>query len=392
MEEQRGTDEVTVVTTTSWIERLWQSAIGILVGFAFVVGAVVLLFWNEGRAIHTAQGLAEGAGIVRSVSADTVDPGNEGRLVHVSGPLATGAPVVDPDFALRVRAVRLFRDVEMYQWKEETHTETHNRLGGSEERRTTYRYVRGWSDKPIDSDRFRDPSGHTNPAMPYQSREIVASTTHLGAFAVPASLLHGFGERRPFAATEDQANALQIRIDKRVRVMDGKLYAGRDPAQPAIGDLRVSFFEVPQQVASIVAAQQGASFGPFATRAGTNVELIAAGAVPAAAMFQHAEEENVTLTWVLRFVGVVLMAVGFGLVLRPLKVLADVIPLAGIIVGAGAGLVALACTAALAPLAIAVGWLWYRPLVGIALLVAGGAVAYGLGKIARRRAAKRQPA
>lgn len=389
MPEENRIDQVTEVTSTSWLSRLGQAIGGVFVGLIAILVATVLLFWNEGRAIKTAQGLTEGAGLVRSVAADKVDAANDGKLVHVSGMLSTGGPVADPDFAIRVQGVRLVRHVEMYQWKEETQTETRTKLGGGEERTTTYKYVRDWSDKPVDSTRFKEPRGHTNPVMTYQSREALAAGTRLGAFAVPESLLRGFGERRPLAATEAQANALQIRINKPVAVIDGVLHVGRDPSQPAIGDMKVSFFQVPLQTASVVATQSGGSFVPFRTHTGTTVELISAGAVPAAAMFQHAQESNVTLTWILRGIGVFVMFLGFAFILRPLKVVADVIPFLGSIVGAGTGLVALLCTAAIAPIVIAVGWLWYRPLVGIAVLVAGCAATWGLVRLARSRVARK---
>jgi hypothetical protein len=390
--EERGVDQVTEVTSTSWFSRLGQAIVGVLFGFIFVIVSVGVLFWNEGRAIRTAQGLAEGAGIVRSVSADTVDRSNDGRLIHVTGRLSTGAPVSDPDFALRVNGVRLVRHVEVFQWKEETHSETRTKFGGGEERTTTYKYVRTWSDKPIDSDRFKEPRGHTNPVMVYQSRDLLAPGTRLGAFAVPDSLLRGFGEPRRVAATDVQANALQLRVNKPVAVNDGVLYVGRDPSQPAIGDMRISFAEVPLQTASVVAAQAGSGFAPFPTHTGTTVELIATGAVPAKVMFQHAEEENVTMTWVLRLIGVIFMLIGFNFVLRPLAVAGSVIPLLGDVIGAGTFLVALVCTVAIAPIVIAFGWLWYRPLIGIAVLVVGAAATWGLMKLLRARSADRTAA
>lgn len=392
MPERTGVDQVTEVTTTSWFSRLGQAIGGVLFGLLAVLVAIVLLFWNEGRAIRTAQGLSEGAGIVRSVPADRIDPANDGRLVHATGMLSTGGPVADGDFAVRVRALRLVRHVEMYQWQEEQQTESRTKLGGGEERTTTYKYVRGWSDRPVDSTRFKEPRGHTNPVMTYQSREAIADGTRLGAFAVPDSLLRGFGEQRKLAATETQANALQIRVDKPVAVADGVLLVGRNAAQPAIGDMRVSFFEVPLQAASVVAMQSGDGFAPFRTHTGTTVELIAAGALPAAAMFQQAQEENVTFTWLLRGAGAIVMLVGFALILRPLGVAADVIPFLGGIVGAGTGLVALLCTVAVAPVVIAVGWLWYRPLVGIGVLAVGGAATWGLLRLARRRVAQKTAA
>ncbi|NQW54235.1 MAG: hypothetical protein HQ465_23640 [Rhodospirillales bacterium] len=388
--EQRGVDQITEVTSTSWLSRLGQAIVGVLIGLLAIVVSIGLLFWNEGRAIRTAQGLSEGAGIVRSVPADAVDPGNAGRLIHVSGVLSTAGPVADPDFAVRARGVRLERHVDVYQWKEETHSETRGKFGGGEERTTTYKYVRTWSEQPIDSDRFKEPRGHTNPVMTYRSRESLAAGTRLGAFAVPDSLLHSFGEARRLEVSEAQANALEIRVNKPVSVNDGVLYVGRDRSQPAIGDMRISFSEVPLQMASVVAAQSGAGFAPFPTRTGTTVELISPGTVPAAIMFQHAEEENVTLTWILRLCGVVLMLIGFGLVLRPLSVAASVIPLLGDVMGAGTFLVALVCTMAVAPVVIALGWLWYRPLIGIGVLVAGAAATWGLAKLLRARAAAKK--
>ncbi|WP_422036101.1 TMEM43 family protein [Reyranella sp.] len=388
--EERGVDQITEVTSTSWFARLGQAIVGVLIGFIFIVVSIGVLFWNEGRAIRTAQGLAEGAGIVRSVPADRADPANDGRLIHVSGMLSTAGPVSDPDFAMRVRGVRLDRHVEVYQWKEETHSESRTRLGGGEERTTTYKYVRTWSDKPIDSDRFKEPRGHTNPVMTYQSRESLAPGTRLGAFAVPESLLRGFGEARRLAATDAQVNALQNRVTKPVTVNDGTLYVGRDPSEPAIGDMRISFSEVPLQTASVVAAQAGSAFAPFPTRTGTTVELIAAGAVPAKVMFQHAEEENVTMTWVLRLIGVIFMLIGFNFVLRPLAVAGSVIPLLGDVIGAGTFLVALVFTVAIAPIVIAFGWLWYRPLIGIGVLLLGAAATWGLTRLLHARSAAKK--
>jgi hypothetical protein len=390
--EERGVDQITEITNTSWFARLWQAIVGVFIGLILVVVSVGVLFWNEGRAIRTAQGLAEGAGIVRSAAADRVDSSNDGRLIHVTGILSTAGAVSDPDFAIRVQGVRLERRVEVYQWKEETHSETRTKFGGGEERTTTYKYVRTWSDKPIDSDRFKEPRGHTNPVMTYQSRDLLAAGTRLGAFAVPDSLLRGFGEAKRLAATEVQANALQIRVNKPVAVNDGVLYVGRDPAQPAIGDMRISFAEVPLQTASVVAAQAGSGFAPFPTHTGTTVELISAGTVPPKVMFQHAEEENVTMTWVLRLIGVIFMLIGFNFVLRPLAVAGSVIPLLGDVIGAGTFLVALVCTTAIAPIVIAFGWLWYRPLVGIGVLAVGAAATWGLTKLLRARTAAKKTA
>ena len=148
-----------------WISRIGESIKGVLTGLALIAAATLLLFWNEGRAVQTARSLDEGTGLVATVDTGRVDPANEAKLVHVSGDIKAGSKVVDPEFGISADGLRLVRTVEMYQWKEESKTETRKNLGGSEETVTTYSYHRVWSDSHIDSSRFRRPEGRSNPEM-----------------------------------------------------------------------------------------------------------------------------------------------------------------------------------------------------------------------------------
>jgi len=107
----------TETTSVSWLGRIKRSVGGVVVGLVLIIAMVVLLFWNEGRAVTTAQSLAEGASAVVSVTAESVDPANEGRLAHVGGRVVTGDTPSDPDFAISAPGIRLVRNAEMYQWK-----------------------------------------------------------------------------------------------------------------------------------------------------------------------------------------------------------------------------------------------------------------------------------
>ena len=71
-------DSFTETTSVSWFGRLRRSVGGVVIGLLLIIGMVVLLFWNEGRAVTTARSLAEGAGAVVSVGADAVNAANEG--------------------------------------------------------------------------------------------------------------------------------------------------------------------------------------------------------------------------------------------------------------------------------------------------------------------------
>jgi len=87
-------------------------------------------------------------------------------------------------------------------------------------------------------------------------------------------------------------------------------------------------------------------------------------------MFESAHAANSMWTWILRFVGVFLVCMSIGMMLAPLSVLASVIPFLGKLVGVGTGFVSMLAGMTWSLLIIALAWLFYRPLIGIILLVA----------------------
>ena len=386
-------DSFTETTSTSWFSRIGQSIAGVLFGIVLVLGSAVLLFWNEGRAVQTARSLAEGRGLVVDVDAARVDPGNDGKLVHVTGELKTTAPLSDPEFGVSALAARLVRTVEMYQWKEESRTETRKSFGGSEEHVTTYSYSRAWSDSRIDSGKFKQPDGHANPQMRYRRFEVAARDATLGAFRPGEAVLAHLAAGSELRLDPAVLDAVRQRAGASAQIIDGRIYMGADAAQPRIGDLRISYHIAALGPVSLIGKQVGADFAEYQTKAGDRLLIARAGTLSADDMFKAAEEENRILTWVLRLVGVVAMFIGWMLLMRPLVVFADVIPFLGSIVGAGTGLVALLVTVVVAPIIIAIAWLWYRPLISLAVLVVGGVVAYGVKTLAaRRHSARTAPA
>ena len=341
--------------------------------------------------MQTARSLDEGAGLVITVEPTKIEPGNEAKLVHVTGDIKSGAPLRDPEFGVTATALQLVRTVEMFQWKEETRTETRKNLGGSEETITTYTYQRVWSDSRNDSSRFRRPEGHNNPDMRYRRAAVVARDATLGAFRPGERVLQQLPTDRELRVEPAVADGLRGRVGGPVHVVDGKLYFGVNPNEPRIGDLRISFAVAPAGPASVIGRQTGADFTEYQTKAGDRLLMARPGARTSAEMFKAAQDENRILTWLLRGAGAVLMFVGFMLILNPLVVVADFVPLIGSILGAGAALVSLVLTAVFAPLIIAIAWLRYRPLVSLIAIAIGFAAAYGLKTLASKRAAARRP-
>jgi len=371
----------TETTTRGWGSRIGAAFGGILVGLVMIPLACWLLFWNEGRAVDTARALSEGAGSVVSVAADRPDAAREGRLVHVTGPLTSTATLTDSDTGVSVQgAVVLRRQVEMYQWRESSSSSTTTNLGGSQTTQTTYSYTRVWSDTAIDSGRFRQPGGHANPAMALASRSLTAPEASLGGFRLAEPQL------RMLTASESlpvDAAAIRPVAGRRTQAAGQGLYVGNDPSNPLVGDLRVTYLVARPASVSVIARQVGNGFTAYTTSNGEALQLVSPGTKTAPEMIQAAEAENALLTWVLRAVGVVVVFIGFSLIFAPLRVLADVVPIFGSIVGFGTGLIAGVLTLIIAPLVIAIAWFAHRPLVAVIVLAVGVGLAFGLGWLRR---------
>lgn len=382
-------DTFTVTTRRGWFSRIAGSFVGVLIGFLLVLAMIVLLFWNEGRAVQTARSLAEGAGAVVDVGADTIDPANEGRLVHTSGTVTSGETLTDPDFGIRATGVSLIRRAEMYQWKEESRSETKKTLGGGEEMVTTYSYSRGWDDDLQDSSAFKQPQGHQNPEMRWRDRTFALSQARMGAWRLDAQTLTRIGGAEPLPVTAADTQAVRETYGwGDAHVVQSRIYLGADPNAPKIGDQRISYELVPLGPISVIASQKGDGFAPYQTQAGDALFMVDRGTVAAKQMFDDAVATNTMVTWLLRGVGLLLLAVGFGLVMGPIGVIFDVIPFLGSLARLGTGLVAFVLAVAVGTVVIALAWFWYRPLLALGIVVAGALISWLLVRYGTSRAAR----
>ncbi len=412
---------VTVTTHQSWGSRLGNSLKGILAGLVIFVLAFPVLFWNEGRTVHRAKALAEGESVCEE-SPETPDVALDGKLVHVTAEAVSDETLADDLFPVSVTGIRLRRVVEMYQWEEDSKSESKKNLGGSTDTVTTYTYHKRWLDRAEDSSGFQE-AGHDNPPMPIDGAEVQASAVRLGGFELSDAVVGGIGGEKALAFDPGEGG-FQPPFPAETAVIGGVVYLRpglRRPDQdegktaptnaapetaadvtaatnaapesaaavvatnaapsaavpsfataPEIGDVRVSFRYVPNHTVSVVAKQTGSGLGAFQTKNGP-VLLVSDGAKTAEEMFAAAKSANKMIAWLLRLGGFLMMLFGVRMVLGPLEVLADVVPLIGRIVGFGTGLVAAIVAIPCTLVTIAIAWIAYRPVLGIALLI--GAVA-----------------
>lgn len=361
-----------VVTRRNVFQRLGDAIKGIVIGIILFLVAFPVLFINEGRAIKTHRALVEGAGAVIEIESSPVDPNYEGDLVHMVDTPVVTETLSDPQFGINIEgATGLRRSVEMYQWHEDKKTETRTSVGGTEERVTTYSYRTDWSSRVISSGSFHDPAGHSNPGqMPVEDASSRPNAATFGAFNLSSRAINMLGGWQTYPLPEDAA------LPNGFRHHGGGVYMGADPGNPQVGDVRITFEYAMPQVTTIVAQQNGSGFTDYETSNGRKLFFVSDGSKTAQEVFDETIASNKMLTWIIRLIGFLMMFFGLNMLFKPLEVIASIIPFAGRIVAAGGSIIAFLIAAPTAIFVIAIGWVFYRPLLGIPLLIVAGGLGY----------------
>lgn len=164
--------------------------------------------------------------------------GQHGRMARVVGTPRVVEWPTDPDFNLRVNTPVLIRHVEMFQWRE---------LNFSSD----ISYELDWVDHPLDSEHFRIPAGHANPAsFPLAGKEFDAPRVQVGDFYMAPELVHalpGLEQVKP------DIRALPTNLAASFSANGDYLTTSAHPASPRLGDVRVSWEQVPLQEVTVFA-------------------------------------------------------------------------------------------------------------------------------------------
>lgn len=352
-------------TRTSYGKRISNSFSGILVGIILIIAGSVILWKNEGRAVHTAKMLKSGeAECVDVADVNSVDASLNGKLIHAIAVAQTADEIQDPDFPIVLNAIQLQKDVEYYQWVQHEQTETKDKVGGAQETTTTYTYSKEWVSSPVNSSSFKDPQyqGINNAVRANVSdSQVYADNVSFGAYKLPTTLVHAIPCDIPVELPAELATEGRS-IDKNV------LYIGSDPNAPQVGDVRVTFTKAMGGEASILAKVINSTFEPY-TSNGKSLITLSMGNHSMESMFESEKQANKTLLWVLRILGIILVIAGNRGIFNIITTLLKVLPPLAKVASLGVGLVSFVIGFVWSLIIIIIGWIAYRPALGISLLV-----------------------
>ncbi|XP_074054565.1 transmembrane protein 43 isoform X2 [Macrotis lagotis] len=364
--------KITTDHQPGFLERLSETSGGMFVGLMTFLLSFYLIFTNEGRALRTATSLAEGLSLVVPLnSIHSVAPENEGRLVHLVGSLRTSKLLSDPNYGVFIPAVKLKRQVEMYQWVESEESREYMEDGQVKTERR-YSYNTEWRSEVVNSRNFDREIGHKNPsAMAVESFTAVAPFVQIGRFFLSAGLIDKIDNFKALSLAHMEDPHVDI-----IRRGD-YFYHSENPKYPEVGDVRVAFSYAglsgddpnlgPAHVVTVIARQRGDQLVPYTTKSGDTLLLLHHGDFTEEEVFQREHQSNSMKTWGFRGAGWMAMFVGINLMTRILYTLVDWFPFFRDLVNIGLKAFAFCVATSLTLLTISAGWLFYRPLWALAI-------------------------
>jgi hypothetical protein len=247
--------------------------VALVLGSLALTAGVLGLLGNEWRAGRVDRALTLLPGIVADADPAAADLPAD-RPLRLTG-TAAGAVLVDPLLPVRIRALRLDRTVEMYQYKV---------LEGPLVDRAV-RHERVWSERLMDSSRFAARSPVNPSHMPLTSLRQRAEDARLGRLALSAEVV----DLLPAGHTVAPERPGPVTVAGTVLQRSGDGYRSGDPrGPPSIGDVRIRLAAVPAGPITVIGGVADGHVVAWPAANGTPVLLVGAGTLSVEQMIADA--------------------------------------------------------------------------------------------------------
>lgn len=381
-----------VVTRESGGEGMVSALCGACFAPFLLLGALILLGWNEHHTVCKARAAIAGFDRAQEQDCNSATAGNGDLILFSCNVKRDGlVPWTVESGAFKGHLMFLGTCMsvqsEMYQCVEHKSSTTQkDSVGGGTKTTTTYSYSKEWKEEEVsdawfenrNSLDFRHICGQGNPAWPRdvpQSRVEYRTSALIGQYNVSQELLRSIPCNRRVQATSVPRGWTEERNGVYQRQPSGQL-----SLHPEIGTVQVAFAanDWANPMHTVLGRNENGRIVPWRAPSswlcsGYTLHALQEGERSKEEFFAALQDENQQLTWALRAVGCLLCWVSFCLLFRPLEVTADCIPCIGPMLGdVIAGLIAVvSCPPGIGCALGVIGIVWaaMRPSVGIPLIL-----------------------
>jgi len=286
--------------------RLVKSLGSIVIGIVVFVLSFVVLFNTEGRTDYSK---------VAKKAVSAAEATTDKDFAYATGDLTTGGLLGDDLYLNEGDYVAINRDVEVYSWVEKVEEDENDVR--------YYVYETEWADEPADSETFNERRGHDNYPKEIQNLNKVAAVGMVGEYEIDLdkARLPGYTALKP--------NDENVYLDMDSEISGEYIFNGYGTLQdPEIGDMRIKYSVVPVgDKATIFGRPDGSSLDPHHGEDEKGLYRIFWGTNDDAESVLKAEYKAAGWTW--RAIGFFMMWIGLMLILKPVSVAMEVIPLLG---------------------------------------------------------------
>lgn len=347
--------------TTSWWERIKWAFFWIIFGWILILIWWMILWNNEQDFVRMKNDLIFMKNNTQIYSSGSTQSG----LILVWGSLLSQETLKNPIFWVTASgALSLKMEVETYQWVEKKSSHSSKNLWGSQTTTTRYSYDKQWSSTYHNADTFHS-SGMYNPPVKYERSQLFSQDIKLNGMNVSQDFLNNISssDYLPLEIPEWVIKKSQIRLKQNISsFQSGALYIGTwSYEMPNVGDTLIRFSYLPSQTYTLIGDMSNNSLTPYTTKNGREIIPIEKWLQSLEHMYKTQDDINIFTTWLMRWVGMILIFIWFTLVFNLIVVLADFIPFFGSIVSFGITMISLFLTLILGGSIIAISWFYARP-------------------------------
>ncbi len=251
-----------------------------------------------------------------------IDAALDGKLVSAQGKITTAEAIKDSLFGLEIDGLGLVYSVSYYQF---IHTDEDDRTE--------------WTTRAEPYDDNDADAVNTIILRNVKNDISYVSKASLGAYTLDADLLESLVKASAYKQnfTPQQLEAIheQILEDAKksrndadsveayiaaqkagekpsllAKIMYDELYLGFDPKKPRLGDMRVTFYTIPMQDASLIATVKGDTLQTYKDARGKDIPLIYPGKISSEEILQKRIEESYDNIWLLRAIFAIFIILG----------------------------------------------------------------------------------
>lgn len=338
------------------MEKVKNSAAGVVIGIILLIVGTILIWVNEGDVVKNNKTVSEIREKVIEVKSDEISASNDQKLIATNGKVSIeDQELYDSIFGVKQKSIKLRRIVEVYQYKEESETNSNDK--------NTYKYKKVWEEDLIDSTNFSQ-VGYSNPTYkPYDSTSFLADYVKVGQFYLSKEQIGNL----PASTRLTLPNELYLPYG--YKIDNNYITNSSDISNPQIGDVRVSYEYNDYKEASVLAVQNGNSFSDYISSSGKSTNEVLEGILNSNQIINKIVSDNETTKWLWRLAGCIVVILGYLLIFGLAKTITSFIPIIGSIIETGIVIVSMIIGFVHSLIIFTIAWIRFRPIVGIISLV-----------------------